>query len=212
MKLYTLRAACSLSSHIIARELGLDIEVISVDRTTHRTSDGVDFRTINPNGYVPALVLDDGEILLEGTAIVQYLADLKPEAGMMPRDPRGRRHVQSLLNFIATEIHKPMAQMMVQDYAPVKETLHKLVKGRLGWIADQFQGEYLTGDTFGVADAYLFVCLNWSQWNGVDLAPWPRLQAFMQHVATRPDVLEALKAEGLAPKADGVFFGPALAA
>jgi glutathione S-transferase len=212
MKLYTQRAACSLASHIVALALGLDIEIVHVERATHRTSKGEDYLAINPNGYVPALVLDDGEIILEGTAIVQYLASLKPEAGLIPEDARGRRLAQSLLNFIATEIHKPMAQMMMPDYAQVKEALHKQVGSRLGWIAGQFKGDYLLGDSFSVADAYLFVCLNWSQWNGVDLARWPRLEAFMRRVGERPEVRRALEAEGLAPRADGVFFAPALAA
>ncbi|TMJ40474.1 MAG: glutathione S-transferase [Alphaproteobacteria bacterium] len=212
MKLYTHQAACSLSPHIISRELGLDVEIIRVDRGTHRTSDGKDYLAINPNGYVPALVLDDGEIMIEGTAIVQYLASLKPEAGMMPEDARSRRLVQSLLNFIATEIHKPMAQLMMPAYAPVKDALYRHVASRLDWIATRFKGEYLTGNSFGVADAYLFVCLNWSQWNGVDLKRWPILEAFMKRVGERPEVAAALEAEGLAPRADGVFFAPALAA
>jgi glutathione S-transferase len=212
MKLYTHQAACSLSPHIISRELGLDVEIIQVDRTTHQTSDGGDYLAINPNGYVPALVLNDGEIMIEGTAIVQYLAGLKPEAGMMPEDARSRRLVQSLLNFIATEIHKPMAQLMMPAYAPVKDALYKHVASRLDWIATHFKGDYLTGDAFSVADAYLFVCLNWSQWNGVDLSRRAELAAFMKRVGERPKVREALTAEGLAPHADGVFFAPRLAA
>ena len=212
MKLYTQRAACSLACHMIARELGLDLDVVPVDRATRRTGAGEDFLAINPHGYVPALVLDDGEILIEGAAIMQYLADLKPEAGLMPRDQQGRRRVQSLLNFIATEIHKPMAQMLIPDYAPVKDVVRKLVISRLDWMATRIRGDYLLGDTFTVADAYLFVCLNWSQWNGVDLSRWPRLETFMRLVGRRPAVIAALTAEGLAPRADAVFFAPALAA
>jgi glutathione S-transferase len=212
MKLYTQRAACSLASHIIAYELRLDIEIVRVDRATRRTSQGEDFLAINPNGYVPALMLDDGEILIEGTAILQYLADLRPEAGLIPEDAKGRRLVQSLLNFVATEIHKPMAQMLTPVYAPVKEALHKSVAPRLDWIAGHITGEYLLGDRFSVADAYLFVCLNWSQWNGTDLSRWPKLEAFMQRVGRRPAVKAALEAEGLAPWSDGIFFAPALAA
>ena len=213
MKLYTQRAACSLASHIIACELGLDLEVVRVDRATHRTSDGQDFLAINPNGYVPALVLDDGEVLVEGTAILQYLASLNPEAGLMPEDAKGQRLIQSLLNFIATELHKPMAQMMTPDYAPVKEALYKHVAPRLDWIVGRLIGDYLLGHKFSVADAYLFVCLNWSQWNGIDLARWPKLEAFMKRVGQRPAVRLALEAEGLAPRAAGVFYAPpALAA
>ena len=213
MKLYTQRAACSLASHIIAYELGLDVEIVRVDRATHRASDGQDYFAINPNGYVPALVLDDGEVLVEGTAILQYLAGLKLEIGLMPEDSKGQRLIQSLLNFIATELHKPMAQMMTPDYVPVKEALYKHVAPRLDWIAGRLTGDYLLGDNFSVADAYLFVCLNWSQWNGIDLSRWPKLEAFMQRVGKRPAVRSALEAEGLAPRAAGVFFAPpALAA
>ncbi|RYC17304.1 glutathione S-transferase N-terminal domain-containing protein [Ciceribacter ferrooxidans] len=212
MKLYIHPAACSLSPHIVSRELGLDLEILHVDRGTHRTSDGLDFLSINPNGYVPVLVLDDGEILMEGPAIVQYLADLRPEAGLAPQDGKSRRRLQSLLNFISTEIHKPMANMFYPPYSPVKDVLHKHVAARFDWITTQFAGDYLTGDGFSIADAYLFVCLNWSQWLGVDLSRWPRLEAFMTRVSRRPKVLEALHAEGLAPRADGVFFAPRKAA
>lgn len=212
MKLYIRRAACSLSPHIVGRELGLDVEIVHVERATHRTSDGQDFLAINPNGYVPVLVLDDGEIIVEGPAIVLYLADLKPEAGLSPQAGKERRRIQSLLNFVSTEIHKPMGQMFSPSYAPVKAVLHKHVAARIDWIATQFAGDYLTGDTFSIADAYLFVCLNWSQWVGVNLSHWPRLEAFMKLVCARPKVLEALNAEGLAPRANGIFFAPRTAA
>jgi len=211
MKLYIHQAACSLSPHIIARELDLNVEIAHVDRGTHKTSDGLDFLAINANGYVPALVLDDGEIVVEGPAIVQYLADLKPDGGLAPRDPGERRRIQSLLNFVSTEIHKPMGQMFAPAYAPVRDVLHKHVTARLDWIATRFEGEYLTGDRLSVADVYLFVCLNWSQWLGVDLARWPRLETFMRCIGTRPRVLEALEAEGLAPRTNGTFFAPHLA-
>lgn len=206
MKLYVRRAACSLSPHIIARELGLDVEIIHVDRSTHKASDGQDFLAINPNGYVPVLVLDNGEIILEGPAIVQALADLKPDQSLAPKDARERRRIQSLLNFVATEIHKPMVQLFAPAYAPVKDVLHKHVAVRLDWIATRFEGVYLTGYKLSVADVYLFVCLNWSQWLGIDLSRWPRLEAFMRRVGARPRVLEALSAEGLAPLANGIFF------
>ena len=208
MKLYIRPAACSLSPHIVARELGLDIAIVRVDRDTHQTSDGQDYLAINPNGYVPALVLDDGEILIEGPAIVQYLSDLKPDGHLAPRSAAERRRIQSLLNFIATEIHTPMGQMFAPAFAPVKDVLHKHVAARLGWIATQFEGDYLTGDRFGIADAYLFVCLNWSQWLGIDLSRWPALELFMRCVGARPGAREALAAEGLALQPEGLFFAP----
>jgi glutathione S-transferase len=208
MKLYIRPAACSLSPHIIARELEFDVGIVQVERGTHRTGDGQDFLAINPNGYVPALVLDDGEIVIEAAAIVQYLADLKPDGGLAPRSAAERRRIQSLLNFIATEIHKPMGQMFDPAYAPVKDVLHQHVAARLGWIATQFGGDYLTGDRFSIADAYLFVCLNWSQWLGIDLSRWPELEMFMRRVGARPRVREALEAEGLASRPDEIFFAP----
>jgi glutathione S-transferase len=209
MKLYVRPAACSLAPHIVARELGLEIEIVQVDRTTQRTGDGQDFLAINPNGYVPILVLDDGEILVEGPAIVQYLADLRPDGGLAPRSAAERRRIQSLLNFISAEIHKPMGQMFAPAFAPVKDVLHQQAAARLGWIAVQLEGDYLTGDRFGIADAYLFTCLNWSQWLGVDLSQWPALEAFMRRVGARPGVRQALGAESLAPRPDGIFFTPA---
>lgn len=209
MKLYIRPAACSLSPHIIARELELDIGIVHVERSTHRTGDGQDFLAINPNGYVPALMLDDGEIVIEGPAIVQYLTNLKPDGSLAPRSAAERRRIQSLLNFIATEIHKSMGQMFDPAYAPVKDVLHQHVAARLGWIATQFEGDYLTGDGFSIADASLFVCLNWSQWLEIDLSRWPELELFMRRVGARPRVREALKAEGLTPRPDGIFFAPA---
>ena len=114
--------------------------------------------------------------------------------------------------FLTAATSGPMAQMLTPDYAPVKDALYKHVAPRLDWIADRFTGDHLLGNTFSVADAYLFVCLNWSQWNGIDLSRWPGLEAFMQRVGRRPAVLAALRAEGLAPWGDGIFFAPALAA
>jgi glutathione S-transferase len=209
MKLYVRPAACSLSPHIVARELELDIDIVHVERGTHQASDGQDFLAINPNGYVPALVLDDGEILIEGPAIVQYLADLKPDGGLAPRSVAERRRIQSRLNFIATEIHTPMGQMFAPAYAPVKGVLHRHVAARLGWIATRFEGDYLTGDRFSIADAYLFVCLNWSQWLGIDLSRWPELERLMRRVGARSKAREALETEGLALQPDGLFFAPA---
>ena len=207
MKLYMHAGACSLSPHIVSRELGLPIELIEVDRKTHRTSDGEDFFAINGNGYVPVLELPDGETLSEGPAIVQYLADLRPESGLMPEPGSvARTKAQSWLNFITAELHKPMVMLFNPAYAPSHPALKALVEKRLTWLASQLRWPFLTGDQFSVADAYLFVCLNWSPWIGIDLANWPALEAFMARVAARPKVQEALEAEGLGKKADGSLF------
>jgi glutathione S-transferase len=211
VKLYMHAAACSLSPHIICRELDLPIELVEVDRKTHRTAGGEDFLRINGNGYVPVLRLDDGRTLTEGPAIAQYLADLRPDAGLLP--PAGtiaRTQVQSWLNFITSELHKPMAILLNPTYAPVRTALLDLVGKRLDWLSSQFSGPYLMGKQMTIADPYLFVCLNWSPWNGVDLDRWPLLPSFMARVATRPKVQAALQAEALIPFGDrGIFHAPA---
>lgn len=210
MKLYMHPAACSLSPHIVSRELDLPVDVIEVDRKTHETPDGIDYFRINGNGYVPALALENGKTLIEGPAIVQYLADLRPEAGLLP--PVGtfeRTEAQSWLNFITSELHKPMAMLFHPDYAPAQAALRALVDKRLDWLSSRFVGPYLTGEHFTVADAYLFVCLNWSPWIKIDLARWPVLAAFMARVAARPKVQMALEEEDLVKFGpDELFHGP----
>jgi glutathione S-transferase len=211
MKLYMHAAACSLSPHIICRELGLDIELVQVDRQTHRTSTGEDYLAINGNGYVPALMLDDGKVLTEGPAIVQFLADSVPEgAALLPEVGNIRRNeVQSYLNFITAELHKPMVLLFNPIYSSVHGEVRALISKRLAWLNGRLAGPYLTGDAFTVADAYLFVCLNWSPWTDIDLNQWPALHGFMARVAARPKVREALQAEDLeAFDADGVYFAP----
>ncbi|QKK24572.1 glutathione S-transferase N-terminal domain-containing protein [Rhizobium hidalgonense] len=207
MKLYMHAAACSLSPHIICRELGVDIELVQVDRQTHKTSDGKDYLSINGNGYVPALMLDDGKVLTEGPAIVQFLAEgsaLLPELGDLSRS-----EVQSYLNFITAELHKPMVLLFNPAYSGVHGEIRALISKRLTWLNGRLAGAYLTGEAFTVADAYLFVCLNWSPWTDIDLKQWPDLHGFMARVAARPKVREALQAEDLeAFDADGVYFAP----
>lgn len=211
MKLYMHPAACSLSPHIVSRELGLDIELVEVDRKTHRTSSGEDYLAINGNGYVPALMLDDGKVLTEGPAIVQFLAECSPEGGrVLPKaGTYARSQVQSYLNFITSELHKPMAMLFNPAYEGAHASLHELVSKRLDWLNGQFAGPYLTGDDFTIADAYLFVCLNWSPWIKIDLTRRPALQEFMARVGARPNVRRALQAEDLeAFETDGIFFAP----
>ena len=214
MKLYMHPAACSLSPHIVCRELGLDVELIGVGRTTLRTADGRDYLDINGTGYVPLLELDDGTRLTEGPAIVQYLADLKPEAGLVP--PAGtleRVRLQSWLNFITSELHKPMAMQMYPEYAASREALRAHATKRFNWLSKALTGPYLMGERYSVADAYLFVCLNWTQFQKFDLSPWPALTDFMRRVAVRPAVQRALAAEGLVPRdSGGFYFTPARAA
>jgi glutathione S-transferase len=207
MKLYMHTAACSLSPHIVCRELGLAVDLVTVDRSTHRTSDGNDYFDVNGNGYVPILELEDGTRLMEGPAIVQYLADLKPAAGLVP--PAGtldRVRLQTWLNFISTELHKPLAMRFPPEYAASRDGLKAHVTKRLNWLSRALTGPYLMGERYSVADAYLFVCLNWTQFQQFDLGPWPVLTDLMRRVAARPAVQQALAAEGLVPRDGGGFY------
>jgi glutathione S-transferase len=200
MKLYYSPGACSLSPHIVACEAGLTLTLIRVDIKAGKFADGRDFTTINGKGYVPVLELDDGQRLTEGPAIVQYLADRKPESGLAP--PAGsmeRYRLHEWLNFITSEIHKqfsPLFNSATPD--DWKKAGREALARRFDWISTQLSGRnYLLGERFTVADAYLFTVLNWSQWTGIDLTRWPVLQDYVARVAARPQVQEAMKAEGL---------------
>ena len=200
MKLYYGPGACSLSPHIVLRELGLPFELERVDTKAGKTERGTDYRTVNPKGAVPTLELDDGQRLTEGPAIVQYLADLEPESGLAPRAGTMERYrLQEWLNFITSEVHKQFSPLFKpntpEDYKPVaKENIAR----RFDWLDKQLAGqEYLMGKTFTVADAYLFVMLTWTKPTGIDLGRWPNLGEYRKRVAARPKVKEAMRAEGL---------------
>lgn len=200
MKLYYSPGACSLSPHIVARELGLPLDLVKVDINQGKLADGSDFSAINSKGYVPVLELDDGQRLSEGPVIVQYLADRKPESGLAP--PAGsleRYRLQEWLNFITSEIHKqfsPLFNPAIPD--DWKQAAREALARRFDWLGTQLTGKsYLMGESFTVADAYLFTVLNWSPSTGIDLARWPVLQDYVARVAARPKVQEAMQAEGL---------------
>jgi len=201
MKLYYSPGACSLSPHIILREAGLDFDLERVDLATHKTENGTDYVQINPKGYVPALRLEDGGILTEGVAIVQYVADLAPKANLAPRvGTLDRARMQEHLNFIASELHKAFGPFFTSGTTDAgKQAAAQAVMRRL----DHFEkalGDgraYLLGETFTPADAYLFVVANWTAPTGISLDKYPRLAAFLERVAARPKVKEAMKAEGL---------------
>jgi glutathione S-transferase len=200
MKLYFSPAACSLSPHIVAREAGLDIELVKADTKTKKLVDGSDYTQINAKGYVPALQLDNGQLLTEGPAIVQYLADQKPGSGLIPAAGTLERYrVQEWLNFITSEIHKSFSPLFnPAASADWKEAAKANLARRFGFVAQRLEGrDYLMGSQFSVADAYLFTVANWGQFVGVDIGQWPALAAFHARVAARPKVQEALKAEGL---------------
>ena len=200
MKLHYSPGACSLSPHIVARELGLPIELAKVDGKTKRTADGRDFLQLNPKGYVPVLELDDGEVLTEGPAIVQYLADQKPEAGLAPANgTMARYHLQEMLGFINSELHKTYSPLFTPSATPeLRAEREAYLRRRYATIEAALAGKaYLFGDQFTVADAYLFVVTAWAGFLKLDLAEFPNLMAFQARVAARPAVIEAMTAEGL---------------
>jgi len=200
MKLYYAPGACSLSPHIVARELGIDIDLEKTDTKAKRTASGVDFLTINPKGYVPTIELDDGQVLTEGPALVQYLADRKPEAGLVP--PAGtieRYRMQEMLGYINSELHKTYSPLF-NDATPQETRNERLayLKKRYAILDQQLAKQpYLFGDRFSVADAYLFVVTNWANFVKLDLSGFPNVLAFQKRVAARPAVKAAMKAEGL---------------
>lgn len=201
MKLYYKAGACSLASHIVLEETGLPYETEAVDLKTKVTASGADFTQINAKGYVPALVLDTGELLTEGPAILQYLADRVPEKKLVPADGTLERYrLQSWLTFIGTELHRSCTPF----FSPASGDAWKAaamanLERRLDYTNGELAGKaYLLGDGFSVADAYLFTVLSWMPYVKIDLSRWSSLTAFQARVAARPAVQAALKAEGLA--------------
>lgn len=200
MKLYYSPGACSLSPHIALREAGLAFELAKKDLHSQTLEDGSDFRAINPKGYVPALVLDDGQVLTEGPAIVQYIADQVPEKKLAP--PAGtmeRVRLQEWLNYITSELHKTFGPLFNKKASDDwKAAARELLDRRIDYAAKALEGRnWLMGDTFTVADCYLFTVLNWAGWVKIDLSRWAVLAEYMKRVAARPAVQAALRAEGL---------------
>ncbi|WP_434045582.1 MULTISPECIES: glutathione transferase GstA [Sorangium] len=200
MKLYFSPGACSLSPHIVAREVGIELTLDKVDLASKKTSSGRDFSAINPKGYVPALELDGGDVLTEGPAIVQYLADQKPEAKLVP--PPGtmaRYRVQEMLGYINAELHKAYSPLFNPKTSPEqRQEREEYLRKRYGVIeAALAKGPYLFGEQFTVADAYLFTVTNWVNFVKLDLSAFPNLLAYQRRVAARPAVQGAMRAEGL---------------
>ena len=201
MKLYYSPGACSLSPHIVAKEAGLNVELKKVDLKTKTLAEGGAFAAVAGKGYVPALALDDGSLLTEGPVIVQYLADQKPDSGLAPKAGTMERYrLQEWLNFITSEMHKAMGTFfnpaLTEDW---RKSVSDKLAVRCEWLAKELAGkQYLMGDRFSVADAYLFTVLNWAPMVKFDLGRWPALTEYQKRVAGRPKVQEALKAEGLA--------------
>ena len=200
MKLYYSPGACSLAPHIVAREAGIELALERVDTKTHKTEGGGDFYAVNPKGYVPALELDDGTILTEGPVVSQFLADKKPN-GLAPANGTLERYrLQELLGYINSEIHKSYSPLfnpnssdeLREDRKAYLTKRYKLIEERLS------DGRpFVFGDTFTVADAYLFTVTNWSGHVKLDLSDYPNLLAFQKRVGSRPAVQAAMQAEGL---------------
>jgi len=200
MKLFYTPGACSLSPHIALREAGLPFTLHKVDLGTKKVDADGDFTKVNGKGYVPALELGDGQVLTEGPAIVQYIADQKPASGIAPAAGTMERYkLQEWLNFITSELHKSMGSMFNPAQTPEwKEAVKATLSKRLDWLAKQLEGRsYLMGDRFTVADGYLFTVLGWAKMVGFDLGKWPIVQQYMARIGARPKVVEAMKAEGL---------------
>ena len=198
MKLYYAPHACSLAPHIVLRELAMPFDLVRVDNQAKTTADGEDFLKINPKGYVAALKLDNGQVLTEASAILQYLADLKPAAGLAPANGSWERvRLQEWLNFIATEVHGGLAvffkgAVQGEVKASFQATLFKRFAVLVQTLARQ---DYLLGSQYSVADAYLFVVLRWAAFHAIDLGEWPALAAFQLRVGERPAVIATLAAE-----------------
>jgi len=200
MKLYYTPGACSQAPHIVLRELALPFEAVMVDLATHKLPDGSDYYAVNPKGYVPFLVLDNGMTLSEANVILQYLADRKPGTLAPAFGTMERWKLMEWLAFIATEVHKGFGPLWSPQTLPqVRESTIQTLGKRFGLLAETLGRQpFLTGHAFTIADAYLFVILNWTKVHNVDLGPWPALGEFQGRIAARPAVVETLKAEGLA--------------
>jgi len=200
MKLYYSPGACSMAPHIVLHETGLKFEAEKVDLESKRTASGADYLRINPKGYVPALELDNGNILTEVGVIIQYLADQTPDQSLLPKAGTMERYREmEWISFISTEIHKTFSPLWKPDTPEAtKQNQKTLLAKRLDYLAVQFKGkQYLMGEHFTVADAYLYTVLNWAGMLKFDLAPWPILQTFMARVGSRAAVVKTLAVEGL---------------
>ena len=200
MKLYYSPGACSLSPHIILNEGGFRFDKERVDLATKKTETGADYTAINSDGYVPALLLDDGQVLTEGPAIIQYLADRVPEKNLVPPPNTLERYrLMQWLNFISTELHKGFSPLFNPQAPEAWKAVAAAQLGRrLGTVSRQLEGkDWLLGEDFTVADAYLFTVVGWGRHVGIDLEQWPSLKAFHRRVFDRPAVRTAMDIEGL---------------
>ena len=204
MKLYYTPGACSQAPHIVLREAGLPFELVQVDLAAKRTASGEDYPSINPKGAVPALGLDDGSLLTENAVILQFLADQKPDAGLIPAGGMERYRVLEWLNFVATELHKGFGPLWnPATPAEFKQVTREQLGKKFDYLQDALRDRpYIAGERFTIVDAYAFVVLNWTAMHDIDLSRWPGLTAFAARVAQRPAVRRTLVAEGLLSEED----------
>lgn len=199
MKLYYAPGACSLAPHIVAREAGLDVALDRIAFGAERkTESGRDFYDINPQGAVPTLELDTGEVLTENAVVMQYLAAQAPQAGLAPGEGMAHWRLLETLNFIATELHKGFSPLFRNPADDVRETIFATLRNRFALLERKLGDKtYLLGDTFSIADAYAFVMMTWARKFKLSLGDRPKLEAYFQRILARPAVQQALKAEGL---------------
>jgi glutathione S-transferase len=200
MKLYFTPAACSLAVHIVLREAGFQFDLDKVDLASKKTEGGSDFLSVNPKGYVPALQLDDGQILTEDQVILQYLADQKPESGLAPKFGSMERYrLMEWLAFVATEVHKGFGPFW-NPATPeaTKQNALALLSRRFEYLATALSSKpWLMGHSYTIVDPYLYTVLRWADYHNIDLSKWPLLTGYMDRIAARPAVREAMGAEGL---------------
>jgi glutathione S-transferase len=201
MKLYFSPGSCSLSPHIVLREAGANFKLEQVNNQEKKTKSGKDYWSVNPKGQVPCLELDNGDKLTEGPVIVQYIADQKPSAGLAGSPGTMERYrIQEWLNFTTSELHKTFGPIFRPTTPDAFKDISRANLGkRFDWIDQELAGnQYLMGDKFSIADAYMFTVMRWSPRVNIDISKWPNIKAYVDRVAARPKVQEALKAEGLA--------------
>lgn len=194
MQLYLTPGACSLADHIALNEAGLAFEPVRVDLAAKRTERGEDFLAINPKGYVPALRLDDGQVLTENVAILSWIAEQAPQ--LVPEGPLGRTRMLEMLAYITSELHKPLVRMMFPTAEADKDAARALAERRFALLADKVASGFLFGDRVSAADPYLYVMLRWARMLELP-APAP-LASFATRMEDRPAVQQALRVEGLA--------------
>ena len=199
MKLYYSPGACSLAPHIVIREAELDVTLDKISFGERRTTeDGRDFFTINPQGAVPTLELDDGDVLTENAAVLQYLASLAPEAKLAPEGGMAHWRLLETLNFIATELHKGFSPLFHKPSPEAREALGKQLQSRLALLQGKLGDKpFLLGDRFTIADAYAFVILRWAHKFRIDTSELPKLAAYFERLLARHSVRQALEEEGL---------------